>query len=56
MNDLLTVIVILFVLFVAYLILADVRRKPKRRKFKHTPGELADVQQRLFDIDKDSEI
>ena len=58
MNDLLTVIVILFVLFIAYLILADVRRKPKRRKFKHTPGQLADIQQRLFDIssEEDNEI
>ena len=58
MNDLLTVVVILFILLVAYLILADVRRKPKRRKFKHTPGQLADIQQRFYGInsDKDNEI
>ena len=58
MNDLLTVVVILFILLVAYLILADVRRKPKRRKFKHTPGQLADIQQRFYGIssEEDNEI
>jgi len=40
---------------IVVLALAELRRKPKRKKFPHTPGELADVQQRFFDIDKDED-
>ncbi len=55
MNDTISIIVGVFVLATVALALAELRRKPKRKEFPHTPGELADVQQRLFNIDKDED-
>jgi len=55
MNDPIAIVVGLSVLAIVVLALAELRRKPKRKKFPHTPGELADVQQRFFDIDKDED-
>jgi hypothetical protein len=55
MNDPLALAAGLLILLVILLVLVDMRRKPKRKKYPHRPGELADIQQRLLDIKRDSE-